>query len=346
MARILFGVMGDALGHVNRARILAQEMTMHEFLFLGGGKVLNLRAEGYRVESIPMLSTHYANHKIDIPATLHNGVRVLSGWNRILKKVGRIITDFNPDIVLTDYEVFVPIAARRLGIPCISIDHQHFMTKCRFPPPRGQIPGRLMLNLSIRLFYSNAQHYLITSFFRLPTINPADSEIFPPMIRREVKEMIPKAGDHVLVYQTSPTFHRLLPILEQMPGQYVIYGSDRRPGSKNTVFKSPSTRGFLEDLASCRYAITNAGHNVISEALFLGKPVFAFPIHLAYEQFFNGYMLKKMGYGDYSLTPDPDVKLFMDFETNLDFYQKQIASGNFWGTEDMVRKIDALILNP
>jgi len=343
MARILFGVMGDALGHVSRALAVARDMSEHEFLFLGGGKVQTLRELGYPVEDVPVPSTYYSNNRVRVSATVCNGMRVILGRSRTIKKVEEIIKEFSPDLVLTDYEFFSPMAARRQGIRCISIDHQHFLTKCRFQPPKGQTLGRLMLTFTLRYMFSNADHYMISSFFQLPVRNPEDSEVLPPILRHEVKEMDPEFGDHVLVYQTSPTFHRLLPVLEQIPRQCIIYGLGQRPPSKNLVYKGRSSRGFLEDLASCKYAVTNGGHNVISEALFLGKPVFSFPIHLAYEQFFNAHMVRFLGYGDYALVSHPRPSLFETFEKHMDRFQARIAEGNFDGNEKLVGRLEEII---
>jgi uncharacterized protein (TIGR00661 family) len=343
MARILFGVMGDAFGHVSRALAIAQDMSRHEFLFLGGGKVLNLEKMGYHVEAVPMPSTYYLNNRVHVKATFQNGLKVIFGRNRTLNKVQRIIQQFDPDLILTDYEFFSPIAARRLGIRCISIDHQHFLTKCLFHPPKGQTLSRLMLTVPLRYMFSNADHYLITAFFQLPVKTPEDSEIFPPILRQEVKEVVPKKGDHVLVYQTSPTFFRLLPVLEQMHCPCMIYGFGEHLPSKNLVFKGHSSRGFLEDLAACRYVIANGGHNVISEALFFGKPIFSFPIHLAYEQFFNAYMIKALGFGDYSLAPHPDPKAFQAFEKHLERFEAKIVGGDFSGNKKLVGRLEEII---
>ena len=45
---------------------------------------------------------------------------------------------FQPDVTMSDYEYFVPRAARRAGLPCLSVDHQHVITACRHPVPWTQ----------------------------------------------------------------------------------------------------------------------------------------------------------------------------------------------------------------
>lgn len=344
MARILFGVMGDASGHVSRALSVAQELPGHEFLFLGGGKVLGLKTMGYAVEGVPMTSTYYRRNRVDVAATVQNALKILLGWRRTTNRVERIMRDFDPDLVLTDYEFFSPLAARRMGIHCISVDHQHFLSKCACSIPKEQALGRFMLALPLRYMYSKAEYYLITSFFQLPVADPTDSEMFPPILRSEVREMTPSQGSHVLVYQTSPTFLRLLPVLEQLRYPCIVYGFGERPSSSRVVFKAPSRRGFLEDLASCQYAVTNGGHNVISEALFYGKPVFSFPIRLAYEQFFNAHMLRILGFGDYSIDPYPDLSLFDAFERRLEVFRVRIGEGDFYGNDKLAARLEEIIL--
>jgi uncharacterized protein (TIGR00661 family) len=111
------------------------------------------------------------------------------------------------------------------------------------------------------------------------------------------------------------------------------------------MYKAPSNEGFLQDLASCRYVITNGGHNVIAEALFLGKPVFSFPIKWAYEQFFNAYMVAKQGYGEFCLDGNPPLSVLMNFEKRLNRFRDGIAGGVFCGNKSLISTLEAMIGN-
>ena len=273
MARILYGVMGDARGHVNRGLTVAQEMPHHEYLFVGGGQVHDLEAHGYRVLDVPVPGTLYRNNRVDVPATVDNALRVFLGRQRIVHEITKIIDSYNPDLIISDYEFFTPLAAKQAGRACVSLDHQHVLTHCHCDSPPVQRVSRLMTNFSVRHLYSSASIFVVISFYRVPPKDPRTTSVLPPVIRPAAREYEPSAGEHVLVYQTSPTFHSLFPILEQMKGPFFIYGFGEKPASKNLVFKAPSNHGFLEDLASARYVIVNGGHNVISEALYLGKQV-------------------------------------------------------------------------
>ncbi len=343
MAKILFGVMGDALGHVYQALTIAQELPQHDFLFLGSGRTLTLRSMGYRVIPVPMFGTAYRNNRVHVAVTLRHGLNVFRGSGQSTGKVMDIIRDFKPDLILSAYEYFVPLAAKKLGRNCISIDNQHFLTKCRSPLPEGQILSRLMFTLPLRLMYSNADKYFINTFFQCSPSKPKETEVFPPLLRSEVLKLKPSDRDHVLVYQTSPTFKGLFNLLEGLPNRYIVYGFGGNGTRKNVVYKETNDQTFLRDLASCRYVITNGGHNVIAEALFFGKPVLSFPIMLAYEQFFNAHMLAYMGYGDYCLDAHPDLSILENFESRLAGCRSRIAKAGFFGNRRMANRLEQVI---
>jgi uncharacterized protein (TIGR00661 family) len=342
MARILYGVMGDARGHVSRALTVAQQMPGHEFLFLGGGLVHDVKKNGFAVEDIPVPGTFYKNNKVDVPATVANALKVLAKRTSVIRKVGQIIDDFDPALILTDYEYFTPLAARNKGRLSISLDHQHVITHCSYEAPPLERLSRTMTSLAIRRLYSNADLYLIISFFSLPPTNPQNTQILPAIVRNVLKDHTPVDGEDVLVYLTSPTFFKLLPILEQMKSRFLIYGFGQLQSRKNLLFKQISTHGFLQDLATCRYAIVNGGHNVISEALYFGKPVFSFPIQQAYEQFINAYFLAQSMYGDYSVGV-PSGRSLETFESRLDVFKNNIRNSFRTGNEDIATMLGRII---
>jgi len=345
MARILYGVMGDARGHVNRARILAQGMPQHEFLFVGAGRVHDLRADGYPVEAVPMATTFYRDNRVDLTRTVANALRVFGAKNSVVRRIAQVIDAYDPHLILSDYEFFTPRAAISRGRPCISLDHQHVLTHCQYKTPAGQVLSRAMTCFAVRYLYSKASGFLVVSFFPLAVKDPKTTVLMPPLIRDAVLQHSPREGDHALVYQTSPTFSRLFPVLQQLKTRFIVYGFGDRPASKNILFKGPSDHGFLEDLASARYAITNGGHNVISEALYLGKPVFSFPIANAYEQFVNSYFLAQCGYGAYSCSPEPSPEVLTSFESKLELYRTTIRGRKFLGNQAVFDLVNRLASN-
>lgn len=343
MARIFYGVQGDGSGHVNRARIITQELPQHEFLFVGGGTVQSLRTEGYPVINVPFLDTFYRDNRVDIYGTLSHGLKVLLRSKYMVKKVSEAIRHFDPDLIITDYEFFTPIAARKLGRFCVSLDHQHILTQCDYDLSNEQYMSGLMAKAVIRGLFSIPKHYLIVSFFHLSPRDQKKAEVFPAIIKPAATEHHSSLGDHILVYQTSPTFERLFPFLETLDYPCTIYGFGSRPPQGNLLFKAPSSNNFIKDLASCRYVLANGGHNVISEALYFGKPVFSFPIANHYEQFVNARFLAKFGYGSYTTSPYPSHRIFDSFQGRLDEYRARIKKSFIPGNERLIRRLEELI---
>jgi uncharacterized protein (TIGR00661 family) len=342
MARILYGVMGDSRGHVSRSLAVAQLMPHHEFLFVGGGVVHELEAEGYLVEDAPMASTIRRNNRVDVWATVTNAAKVFSHKGPVIRRIADIITAFDPDLILTDYEFFTPLAARTLGRPCVSLDHQHVLTHCRYDTPQGQAMNRFMTCSLVKLLYSVATRYLIISFYAPPPINPATSEVFPPVVRAAVLKQHPSDGDFGLVYLADRTFHGLLPLLEGRKRAFVVYGIGKQLPRKNLIFKEKSTEDFAEDMARCSYVISNAGHSLISEALYLDKPVLAFPRDLEYEQFLNAHFLAKLGLGTYRTSIEDAVSAMDEFETRLSGYRANIKKERFFGNDRLKARIEQL----
>jgi uncharacterized protein (TIGR00661 family) len=341
MARVLFGIMGDAQGHVNRAMALAGRLSGHEFLFVGGGRVLGLRPDR-RVLEVPVPGTFYARNRVNLKATALNGFRVLRSYRNTLRNLLPAVKAFDPDLVLSDFELFSQGTARALGAPCVSVSPQHAVTRCRPAFRRRRTFSRLLLVLSLRM-YSRADRYLIPSLGPTAPVDPETTEVFPPVLSPAVSTLAPRDDGHILVYQTSPTFERILPVLEALGRRILVYGFGHRSGTRNIRFKGPSKNAFLRDLASCRYAVTNGGLNAISEALFLGKPVLSFPIRGAYEQLANAQMLRHLEYGDCSLDPAPGVDRFLRFEKRIGRFRSRLSGRVFDGTDRMARRLEEII---
>ncbi len=118
----------------------------------------------------------------------------------------------------------------------------------------------------------------------------------------------------------------------------MVYGFNMDRIDGNLHFKSYSEKGFLEDLASCSYVVCGAGHNLISEALFYGKPVMSFPIANLFEQFLNAFYLERSGYGMCLTGYSPDA--ISSFEYKVDQFRENIAGGIFEGNEEVFSLLD------
>ncbi len=342
MGRICYGVMGDARGHVSRALAIARELPQHEFLFIGRGKVQILQERGYLVEKVPTLSTIIRNNRVDFAATLADAMRCIWRLGPAIKRVRDLIKEYDPHLIITDYEFITPRAAKLLGRPCVSLGNEHLLTQCLYDPPPGQRLSRHLTCFSIRHLFSAASHYLIPSFHPLPPVDQAKTEIFPPLIKPKVMEYQPTESDHALVYLREYSFDKLVRLLKGRKRKFVIYGLGEKPPQGNLQFRKTSEDDFLADLSTCRYVIANGGLSLISEALYLGKPMLCLPVQFLYEQFCNGYFLAQNGFGQYYLDNGCREDIINVFEERVDQYRARIKQYNFFGNKQIAARLEEL----
>lgn len=333
MARILYGVHGTQHGHAIRATVIARHLPQHEYLFISSEEGAGLLSREFRVERFANPGTRYKNYKVDTLATLSLAARALASRGRELDRLAAIIDDFKPDVAISDYEYFVPIAARRANVPCLSLDHQHVISSCVHDIPPGMRLDYYGILASIRLLFSNCSDYLAISFYQPPVKPGLRARIAPPLLRDSVFRFDPAPGDHILVYQSCSICDAFVPFLKTMDREFRIYGYKVDRVDKNLTFRGYSEEGLLADLSSCAYVVCGGSHNLISESLYYGKPVMSFPVGGAVEQHINALYLEKLGYGRRQDMARLGPDMLHDFEAGLSDRRAAIQAANFRGNE-------------
>ncbi|MEJ5329444.1 MAG: glycosyltransferase family protein [Desulfobaccales bacterium] len=343
MARILYGVQGSGTGHAVRALTVARRFPEHEFLFVSFGSGAQVLKAEYPVAVLPAPDTVYRRHRLVVSATVIAALRY-AGQDRLNKeRLLRLIDAFQPEVALSDYDYLVPWASRRLGLPCLGLDHQHVITCCRHRLPPVSRPAYWVTSTVIRRLYGEVTWRLVTSFFHPPLRNGVRARLVPPLLRESVLKRQPTSGEHVVAYQSVSTFRHFLPFLRSLPRPVYVYGLGERGQEGNLHFRPRSEEGFLDDLASCAYVVAGGGHTAISEALYFGKPVLSFPIRRHTEQFLNAYYLDKLGYGMRVSRFRPGPGLWRRFERRLADFAARIREGSFVGNEEIFARVAAFI---
>lgn len=288
----------------------------------------------------------FKGETLDIKQTIKRNVEsVLFKRYGSLKKILNIVKDFKPDIVLTDFEPLVTIVAKRLKIPFYSINHQHLVSHLILEYPIQWTKEFLTAFTVTDNMYPFAEKYYITNFFFPEVKNKMKKRVFNfgPILRKEVLAQKPKNGKFVLVYATTPEAKKVFSLLKKINMKFIAYGFKNTKNTKNITFKKPSTEGFLKDLANCRAVITNGGYTLISEALYLGKPIYSIPINNQFEQMINAYYLEKLGYGLYDLKSS--MQRLMQFLDGLNYFKMNIArdSANFNGNNFIFNELNKIL---
>jgi len=147
----------------------------------------------HRVFECPNPETVVAAHRVAATATAVRLLRFWAGRNPLRQAIRKAFARFRPDAAITDYEYFVPLAAREAGIRCLSLDHQHVIPFCGAAVPWFRYPDFLATLGSLRGLFSAADEFLVTSFFQPPRSGKV--RIFPPLLRPSVLRRVPGDGN-------------------------------------------------------------------------------------------------------------------------------------------------------
>lgn len=342
MARILYGIHGTGHGHAMRGLTLARRLRHHEFLFVCGDDAVDVLAPEFPVHRIPNLGTVFRNYRVDFRATVARALPLLRNRAKYIREVTDLISAFGPDVCMTDLEYFVPRAAERAGLPCLSLGHQHVITCCSHHLPGNMWWDTLVQGLTPKYLFRPTDFNLIVSFYQPPVLKKYRARVVPPILRDNVLAAKPEDAGHVLVYQSNSTSPQLVDFLHRATNRTCyVFGYTKTEGREgNVVFMQRSEEVFLKLLASCSYVIQGGSHTLMTEALYLGKPVFSLPLLAMIEQRFNALYLERLGYGMQARMDGLEPSMLTEFESRLPLFRENIARGNFCGNDLVFGLVD------
>ena len=94
-------------------------------------------------------------------------------------------------------------------------------------------------------------------------------------------------------------------------------------------------------MRTAKAIIVNGGFTMISEAIYLKKPIYSTPAHKNFEQILNGFYVEKLGFGESH--ENLDVKKIESFLHNLDKYQENLNKVEPWDNTEILNDLDLSI---
>lgn len=347
--RILYGVTGEGMGHATRSKVVCEHLVSqgHKVKIVVSGRAHAFLAKSFSdVVEIKGLAIRYVDNRMDRDGTL--GRNVLAAPNLVASNVAAYydsVARFAPDCVVTDFDSFAYLFAKRHGRPILSIDNQQIISRTKLDPAvkKGARVDYQLTKAFVRAKLPACDHYLVTTFFHPPVRKryARDTELVPPILRRSILDARKEArpGDHVLVYQTSASDKELLPALNAVKNErFVVYGLRRNARQGNCTLKDFSEAGFIADLAAAKAVVANGGLSLIGEALYLGKPIFSVPVKHQFEQVLNARYLELGGYG--LEAPEIDPELLALFLAEAPKYAARVARHKQNGNEELFLAVD------
>jgi uncharacterized protein (TIGR00661 family) len=305
MSRLVYSLAGEGRGHAARARAIAEDVCReHEVTLLASGQAYTFLKRLYedtgrvRVEWIPGLRFQYYRSRVNYWRSLLGSIPFALRLSRHVDRVAETVSRLGPDLAVSDFEPLLPRVAKRLGIPLISCDHQHFLVESQLIElPRPLRWQARFIGLPVRWFCSGQRETIVSSFFRA-RLKPQARHVtqIGVLIRPELLSAECEDDGRLLVY-VRRAVPGLIEALRVFGKPARIYGLGCQPPAGRLEFRSVDETSFLKDLAACHAVVSTAGNQLLGEALFLGKPVLAIPEPGNIEQAINGHFLEFTGGG-------------------------------------------------
>lgn len=325
--RILYGVCGEGMGHAIRSGVLIEHLLENnEVIIFASDRAYKYLSNKFDdVYEIEGFNTVYEDNKVNNTKTFIRNMKYLPlDLERNMRLMYSVAKASKPNLIISDFELYSNFLSKVLRIPLISIDNMHVITQCDIRVYNQYLSDRIRAAGVVRSFIQRPRRYLITSYFFPAIKNPEKVQMFPPVLRENVMQLKPVEGNHILVYQTSDSNLELLKILKDFNYNFIVYGFNKNEQDDNLEFKRFNEDEFFEDLASANAVITNGGFNVISEALYLEKPILSIPVKKQFEQILNAIYLKRLEYGEFHEYPNKEK--IAGFFNNLEYYRQMIRS--------------------
>jgi uncharacterized protein (TIGR00661 family) len=195
--------------------------------------------------------------------------------------------EFGYDLVISDFEPISARIARRKSLPSIGLGHQYAFVH-KIPIGGGNPLARFVMNNFAPVDYPVGLHW---HHFNQP--------ILPPIVPNKIESKHEKIDNMILVYLPFEQLEEIIALLEPFRRyQFFVYHRLTKAEDRGNIHLRPYSRaGFLSDLSECNGVISNAGFELASEAMSLGKKILVKPLAGQMEQLSNALAIATLKLG-------------------------------------------------
>ncbi|UPT71113.1 MAG: glycosyl transferase [Flavobacterium sp. JAD_PAG50586_2] len=282
--KILYAVQGTGNGHITRATEIIP--------YLKKRGELDILVSGIQSDIELPFKVKYRFNGMSFIFGKKGGVDI---WKTFLKLNSlKLLKEINKldikqyDLIISDFEPVSCWAALKAGRVCIGLSNQVATLHPLAPIPKSNdIVGRLVLQNYAPTTYNYGFHF-----------KSLDSNVFTPIIRKEVRKLTSTNKGHYTVYLPSYDDDQIIKRLKNI--ENVNWHVFSKHTKKEKEFRNISItpingKKFLKSMASAEGIFCNAGFGAASEALFLKKKLLVVPMKKQFEQYCNAEMLSSMG---------------------------------------------------
>jgi len=341
--KILYGLPSEGMGHATRCKVMIEHLIRqgHTVKVATSDRAAEFLKD-FEILEIKGLHLKYEDGKVAKFDSLMMNMKpeILKTNFEQFRKVNK---DLDPDVCISDYDSFTHAYAKFHHLPILCLDNIQFFARFEI---EIDVPKKLKSDYETAKILTTMKtpgcdRYLVISSWPGKAVKP-DTYRVPPVLRQVILDAHPTTGDHMLVYQTSTSQTNLVPELQKVTNmKFYVYGFHRDEDHGNVILKTFSEPGFVKDLEESCAVITNGGYSLISECLYLHKPLCCFPIEGQFEQYCNASYVQKLGYGEcHEVFTGETVAAFLE---HRDRYQTTINAYHQDGNEEAFRAVDKFL---
>jgi UDP:flavonoid glycosyltransferase YjiC (YdhE family) len=272
--KIAYSCAGEGFGHVSRLSTLLPHLERkHEVgLFLPPSVAGFLTGKVGPRAWIPIPGLHFAHRgdKILTKESLFTALPVGLKFPFTVARLARQLKAGGYQAVISDFEPHLAWAGRVAGLPVFQLNHPGIMTRVRDHNLIAWLGA-----VGTRIMEGPWDERILVSFF--------NGDV-GPLLRPALRRRAPRNRGTIVVNLKDSYRQQALAVLRKFPGW------------KWKVFPTPG-EDFDTALLDCTAVVSPAGHQVLAEALALGKPVLALPLEGQPEQYLNAVKLVATGRG-------------------------------------------------
>ena len=189
------------------------------------------------------------------------------------------------DLVINDFEPISAWACKIKNVPCMAMSHQFAILHKNAPKPiKADTLSWLILH-----YYAPCKQGVGFHF------KSYGSNIFTPVIRKEIRNAYPKNKGHYTVYLPAYDEKKLISVCSKFKNvQWHIFSKHckKEYTDGRCIIRPVNTIDFTESFINCEGILCGAGFETPAEAMFMGKKLFTIPMKSQYEQQCNAAAIK------------------------------------------------------
>jgi len=312
----MLSVLGEGRGHMTQAMAVKEILdgAGHQVVctVLGVGTHRAIPPYFAAAMKMPIAQIHTLefsyrdNRKVDTLATLTDVARAMPSYWRSIRALQALVHEHRPDVIINFFEpltgLYALLCSRRP--PVVAVAHQFMFGHPDYVRAPGMRFQQCIMKWYVQVVGSRST-WVALSLYEARNMPAKKLTVCPPILRRQLFALQPNPnGTFVLLYLLNHGYADQVIEWHKNNPKTVLHCFYDKPGAPpefqhdaTLTFHRLDGEKFLRMMADCKFVACTAGFESLSEAAYLGKPLFMVPVENHIEQQVNAVDAVRAGLG-------------------------------------------------